>query len=397
MTSPPTLRTASGAQDTAVRALLEGAYARVDCETRLLEVLEAQDPAFDTGLALVAEHEGQAAGFALFTPRDLCIRGVTLPLAIAAPLAVSPARRGAGLGSFLLEAGRAALVDRGRLGVVTIGAPELFASAGYGSAFDMRFVSMPAEYLPEEGDTSAWRALCAEDLEALCALQLSSYREISGAELRRECALDWEGCAEGSFTLIHGAPGAPDAYLRFRRRDELEVTECGASAPAGVDAVLRLMRRLAREHATPTITAALAEAHPVARALYRRGGMVERCNFGGAAFLGVFDWAATFEALRPWWESLLSCYAPRGIELLVEGEVVVLGDSAPKERARLWIPEGWGPSLLTGQRSAEDLLFEPTVQENSTLTASDERLVRALFTRRDAAWTYGPAFELADN
>ncbi len=391
------LGSASGLGDPRLQALLESAFERVGAETCLLEALSTQDPAFDPALSRVVEHAGEVTGFAQFTMRDIAIRGVPLPLAIIAPLAVSTAHRRQGIGRSLLEAGRSALVERGRLGALTIGAPELFTKHGYGSAFDMHGVRIPESYLPEEGDTQAWRALAGEDLGALCELHASSYAEISGAEVRRACALDWEGLAEGSFTLIHGPLGAPTAYLRFRRRGELEVTECGARNPAGIEAVLRMMRRLTREHASPSITASLAPSHPVARALYQRGGMIERCNFGGAAFLGVFEWGPIFEALRSWWEPILRSYAPQSLTLLVEGERVVLGEPAGDSSSYLWIPAGWGPSLLTGQRSASDLLFEPTVRENSRLSADGEVLVRALFRPCDAAWNYGPAFELADD
>jgi len=397
MTETSPLRTTSDFRDDEVQALLEGSFVRVGAEMRLVEELRRQDPDFDGGLALVAEKAGEPVGFALFTQRYFKIRGTSLPLAILAPLAVSPAHRRHGVARQLLEAGRKSLTERGRLGVVTIGAPELFSGLGYGSAFDMRYVRMPAEYLPEEGDTTAWRALAGEDLGPLCELHEQSYRGISGTEVRRACALDWEGLAEGSFTLVYGAPGEPGAYLRFRRRAELEVTECGARDPAGVDAILRLMRRLTREHATPMIAATLAPPHPVARAMYQRGAMIERCNFGGAAFLGVYAWQPLFEMLRSWWEPILRDHSCACLSLEIEGERVVLGDPDRTPSALLWIPGGWGPSLLTGMRSASDLLFEPTVRENSKLSADQASLVHALFTRCDAAWSYGPAFELADD
>lgn len=395
MSPPPELRAAHSARDEGVRALLEVAYGRAEKETRLIEVLATEDPAHDPSLALRLEERGELAAFALFSPREVYLRGIALPLAIAAPLAVSAAHRRTGLGLRLLRAGREALLERGRLGALTIGAPEFFTRAGFGSAFDMRTVRIPAEYLPEEGDTSAWRALRGEDLVPLCELASACYAEISGSEVRRPCALDWEGCAQNAFTLVHGEVGAPDAYLRFRRREELEVTECGALDPAALDAVLRLMRRLTREHGAPLLQAALAPPHPVALALYHRGGLVERCNFGGAAFLGVFDWQRLLEALRPWWSPVLERFADLSLELEVDGTRVCLGRGA--RVARLWIPEGWGASLLTGQRSAHDLLYEPSVLARSELDDEAQALVRALFTRRDSAWTYGPAFELADD
>ncbi|MCB9913829.1 MAG: GNAT family N-acetyltransferase [Planctomycetes bacterium] len=386
------VRAARPGGDPSVRALLEAAFGRTDKEARLFDALATQDPAHDPGLALVAELRGEPVGCALLSPRDFLVRGVELPLAVAAPLAVAPDHRRHGVARALLAAGHAALLERGRPGVVTLGAPELFGRIGYGAAFDMRAVRMPSAYLPDEGDTSAWRALRGEDLAPLCALQREAYAELSGVELRRPCALDWEGQAPGCFTLVHGEVGAPDAYLRFRRRDELEVTECGARDPRGVDAVLRLARRLAREHAVPVVQVTLAPPHAVALALYHRGGMIERCNFGGAAFLGVLDWPALLERLRTWWEPVL---AGRRLKLTLAGRALVLG-SGPRAGA-LWIPDGWGPALLTGQRTAQELLFEPTVRANSALDAEGEALVRALFTRRDALWTYSPVYELADD
>jgi predicted N-acetyltransferase YhbS len=395
MTQALTLRTADGFRDEDVRALLETSFGRVDAEARLLEELGRNDPASDSGLALVAESEGAAVGFALFSPREFLIRGQRLPLAIAAPLAVMPAERRSGVARFLLMTGRAALTDRGILGAVTLGAPELFSQFGYGSAFDMHLVRVPTEYLPTDGNTDSWRALNSADLDRLCQLQEESYGCISGTELRRPCALDWEGCAEGSFTLVHGAAGEPNAYLRFRRRNELEITECGAQDPAGVGAILALMSRLAREHASTRVIVNLAPPHPVALALYHRGAMIERCNFGGAALLAIFDWSALFEALRGWWAPVLECHGARGIDLLIEGQSHILGETDGKT-PQLWIPAGWGPSLICGQRSAHDLLFEPAVVKQSRLEGCGTELVQALFTRCDSLWTWGPAFELVD-
>ncbi len=396
MTSPITIRAAEGPRDPHVRALLESAFNRTESETRLYEALAAGDPAHDPGLAIVAERSGEAAGFALLSPREIFVRGVPLPLAILAPLAVSPAHQRAGVASHLVRAGLAALRDRGRLGFVTIGAPELFGALGHGAALDMRMVRIPASYLPEERAESAWRALCGEDLVELCSLQLSNYREISGTEQRRPCAMDWEGSAADSFTLVLGEPGAPSAYLRFRRGDGLEITECAARDSAAVDEVLRLMKRLAREHTAPTVIAQLSPPHPVALALFHRGAMVERCNFGGAALLAFSDWSATLEALRPWWEPILRSHAPHALELELEGVRVLLGAPSEVTPPRLWVPRGWAASLLTGQRTAAELLFEETVRASSQLDEASEALVRALFTRSEAAWTYGPAFELAD-
>lgn len=402
MTSPTTLRTSEGPEEPAVRALLETAFGRTESETRLFEALAGGDPAFDPGLAVVAERGGDPAGFALFSPREFLVRGVSLPLSILAPLAVAPAHQRAGVGSLLVRAGLSALADRGRLGLVTIGAPELFTALGHGSALDMRLVRIPASYLPEEGSAAEWRALRAEDLAALCALQRASYAGISGTELRRPCALDWEGLSADSFTLVLGEPGSPSAYLRFRRSDGLEITDCAAQDPAALEEVLRLMRRLAREHTADLVTAQLSPPHPVALSMFHRGAMIERCNFGGAAFLVFGDWPAAFEALRAWWEPILAAHTPHALELELDGVRVHLGDSSDGDSSRgaaprLWIPRGWGASLVTGQRTAADLLFESTVQQNSDLGPDGEKLVRALFTRCEAAWTYGPAFELADH
>ena len=121
-------------------------------------------------------------------------------------------------------------------------------------------------------------------------------------------------------TLVWERDGVPAAYLRFRLRDRLEVPECGAVDDGGIDAILRLLRRLAREHARPLLDLALPPTHPVARALFGRGGSLERNNLGGGCTLCVKDWPGLIGDVAQSFAPAVELAPGRAISLNIEGK-----------------------------------------------------------------------------
>ena len=401
----PELRIAPPDRDARVADQLDRIFERRERESRLALALARDYPAFDRGLALLAEEASEPLGFALYVPRTIRIRGADVKVAVAAPFGVLPRARRRGVGRFLDASATPALRDRGIRAAIVIGAPEFYRAVGYEPAFDAYIERVPTAVLPaEERAPARWTALDSRHLADLCAIQSACYGAVDGSERRLPAAIDWESAIEGAHTLVLEERGRAEGYLRFRVRAELEIPECGVRTKAAVETVLALMRRLAREHAKSQVEAHLPPPHPVARELFERGAVLEAHDLGGAATMKVVDWKGVLEDVRASLVPALERVAPASISLEIggatrrlsakRGELVVADGRDP--RRHLFVPEGWGAGLLTGRRSADDLLFDPRVRERSTLDDEAIALVRALFPPRTPMWTYSPVWEIAD-
>ena len=116
--------------------------------------------------------------------------------------------------------------------------------------------------------------------------------------------------------------------------------------------------------------------------------------------LAITDLPGLLEDLSPWWAPVL---ADQPFSIGLSGKACLLdaGGAIPRVTAgrakhHLEVPSPALPGLLTGQRSARELLFDPVVRHRSGLSREGEALACRLFPRRSAMWTYSPAFELMD-
>ncbi|MEM7515682.1 MAG: N-acetyltransferase, partial [Planctomycetota bacterium] len=380
-----TVRSLNPARDEAIETLFDRAFDREGRESALFrELAERPHPAFDPKLCLVAEEEGRAVGAALFLPRRQWIRGVPIATAACAPVGVLPDARGRGVGEQLLEEGAKRLRERGTRALVAIGAPAFFERNGFAPAFGFHTCHVPDELLEASGIEAAgdeWRGLRGEDLAQLPALSEACQDGTSGAELRTADVSEWESAAPQCWAMACESGGRTIAYLRFRRREELEVTEAAAADKEGVRAIVSMLRRLCAEHAAPRVEVHIAPQHPLARALFHLGCPIESSNFAGAAWLKVLQPAELLRDLAPVWRRPLF-FVPGQPELsfdlagtairlgLENGDPVVTKDRCEMNHAEL--PKGWIESLLTGQRGAEELRFE--VSEKQLGRQADETL-----------------------
>lgn len=402
---PIALRPLERTGDPAAERVLEAAFHRPGRESRLVRELARSHPEFDPELALVAERSGRVEGCALLLPRRIQVRGAPLPLAVVGPLGVEPEARGSGVGGELLRAALATAARRGLLGALALGAPEFFTRHGFAPAFDLWALRVPAEILPPWVEGAPWRGLVGEDLPHLPELHGHSYRGVSCSEVRTADALDWESMAPRAHTLVHPGDARPLAYLRFRVREELELLECGVRDERGIEAVLAMLRRLCLEHGRLTLFARLPDPHPLARALFRRGALLERSNLGGAGMLAVLDWPAALRAISSAWAPALAGL-PRPALSLGVGEAswtLELGADGPRvttgreSGAHLALDVSQAPALLTGARGFEELLDEGDVRSRSELTPELRLRLAAHLGPRPSAWGYAPPFELADD
>lgn len=118
-----------------VRALLQAAFGgRV--EAQVVDELRRDG---DMVLALIAERDGEAAGYVAFARLDLDLGGRTVPATGLAPLGVRPELQRRGIGAALVREGLARLKDRGERLVFVLGDPAYYGRFGF--AVMERFVS----------------------------------------------------------------------------------------------------------------------------------------------------------------------------------------------------------------------------------------------------------------
>jgi predicted N-acetyltransferase YhbS len=402
------LRTAAPLRDPSLAALLTLAFDGRTNELRLVEALERGSPSFDPGMSLVATHDGEPAGYALFLPREMKIYGTWVKLAVSAPFGVRPELRGAGgVGRFLLRAGIQALRDRGIRGAVVLGGQDFFAKHGYASAFNLYTLRAARGLVAPAGD-DGWRGLRPDDLAPIQALLHACYAETSGTERRAPAALEFESSVPHGHTLVLEDRGTVEAYLRFRVGRVLDVRECGARSERGIAALLGLLARLTAEHGREAIDVHVPPQHPLALELFQRGAPLTSSNFHGAAMLDVVDWRGFLCDLAPALGAALGAGTSLSLEL--EGRSWVLSPGAPSSArtagpepregrapgAHLVVPAGWAAGLFTGQRSWRDLARSSAARERSELDEAGWAAVRRLFPGGDPQWTYSPVFELAD-
>lgn len=87
-------------------------------------------------LALVAEKDGELAGYALLTETHITGSGADFPVLLLAPLCVREESRGKGLAGKLLREGFKRALARGYEAVFLAGNPEYYAKFGFRAAGD---------------------------------------------------------------------------------------------------------------------------------------------------------------------------------------------------------------------------------------------------------------------
>lgn len=142
------IRRYESADAAVVRAVQEAAFGS-SAEADLSEALMAASDA-EPFVALVAEEAGQVIGFVLFT----CAFVDGASLQCLAPLAVTPARQGTGVGEALVEAGLQAVAETGAAGVVVLGHPSYYPRFGFTPASALG-IQAPYPVDPDE----AWMAI----------------------------------------------------------------------------------------------------------------------------------------------------------------------------------------------------------------------------------------------
>ena len=116
--------------------------------------------------------------------------------------------------------------------------------------------------------------------------------------------------------------------------------------------------------------------------------------------LAIADLPGLMEDLAPWWAPVLGdssfSIGVAGRPCLLDATGSVPRVTEGRAKHHLEVPSPALPGLLTGQRSARELLFDPVVRHQSGLSQEGQTLACRLFPRNSTMWTYSPAFELVD-
>jgi len=389
------LRTADPGTDKGLVTLLDEVFQRTSSESRLLGTLAASMPSFDPGLSLVATRDGKDVAFALFLPRRFRFRGCEVPLVISSPFGTLPSERGKGAGRFLLEAGLAALADRGIRGAIVLGGSSFFARHGYEGAFNLYTIDASAKLAGDGPSTASWSGLSAEDLPHLMHLYTSNYSSVAGSEVRSSAPIDWESSGRDAYTVVTRRDKVAVAYVRFRVREKLAVMECGALDADAVRDVRAFIGRLAAEHHRSGVEVHLPPPHPVFRALFRAGCMAEGNSFHDEARLRITDWKGFFEDTA---SSFVSAMALSGVKSLSLGldthagqadwKLTRRGDAdltvqPGRAKLHLQLPTGWAEPLMTGRLDWRDIDFAA-----ESKTGLERELLHHLFPTGTPMWTY---------
>ena len=129
------IRYACGADHDAIDAVLRAAFGRDEEAELVLQLRTAEDVLFE----LVAVEDGAVAGHLLMSRLWADSAGLYAALA---PLSVTPARQGGGLGSALVRASLDSARDFGCHGVLVLGDPGYYGRFGF-SAEHARDVASP--------------------------------------------------------------------------------------------------------------------------------------------------------------------------------------------------------------------------------------------------------------
>ena len=129
----------------AIRAVNEGAFGQTD-EAEIVDKLRA---AGNSVLSLVAVRDGEIVGHVQFSPVTIEHEGSTIEGVGLGPMAVLPDFQDQGIGSALVEAGLAAVGDRGCPFVVVLGHPHYYPRFGFSPASEQGIASQ-WEDIPDE-------------------------------------------------------------------------------------------------------------------------------------------------------------------------------------------------------------------------------------------------------
>ena len=182
----------------------------------------AASPAFDPGLALVAETpDGRPLGLALWLASPMRLRGRRLLAANLAPLAVEPEVAGLGLGSGLMRASHEALAAKGISLAFLCGHEGYYPRFGYRKGMFGNVGIVPDFNANEEGPSPALRPPEPGDEAALLSLWEECQGEVDLALEPGRGFYPWMAWTPSTQALVLEEEGEVRAYARFANAEPM--------------------------------------------------------------------------------------------------------------------------------------------------------------------------------
>ncbi|HWQ46234.1 MAG TPA: N-acetyltransferase, partial [Longilinea sp.] len=144
MTNEPVLRNETKADEAAIYALTEAAFADMEISDHTEQfIVDALRKAGALTLSLVAEVDGQVVGHIAFSP--ITISDGTQGWYGLGPVSVLPAYQGKGIGKALINEGLARLKSMGAKGCCLVGHPEYYPQFGFTNPTALSYEGVPPE------------------------------------------------------------------------------------------------------------------------------------------------------------------------------------------------------------------------------------------------------------
>ncbi len=339
------IRSALPAEAQLLDSLVLGAYDDAGRTAALIHGLREEDPSWDPDLVLVHEEDGELPDACLvLRPRQIMLRGVAVPVAVVAALAVHHAARGRGLAKQLMDEGAVRAAGKGGLALLGLGPSAIGAALDFHPAFGHCSLRLAPDQdrwtdLPEV----RWRALESDDLETLCTLHHATALQADGAELRQPAAPDWASADPQTHSVVLDGPRGPEAYVRFTVQDQIVAADPVIGSARAAHHLVAFLFQVVGEHHRQACEVRAPLDHPFTRHLVAHGAVAETHALMEAARMRVLDPAALAETLAP----------GRGADALAGANLVPVDI----------------PGLLTGQRLPPAVTFGRSTKDEALLAA----------------------------
>ncbi len=186
----------------------------------LIVALLRQHPAFNPNLSLVAVAHRDVIGHALFFPYRVRLLGQTLPAVNLAPLAVTPAWQGRGVGSALVAEGHARAVARGYHLSFLLGHKEYYPRFGYQThAFGPARLELDLDGAADDGLHLERRDVVPEDGQALHALWHHDEADVDFALDPGPNLLNWISPNPAIRSSVYTVDGKVVGYTRVHQAE----------------------------------------------------------------------------------------------------------------------------------------------------------------------------------
>lgn len=211
-------------------------------EVSLISVLRNR-ATFDSELSLIAEHNGDIIGHALFTPQKVRVKGETLNAVILGPVAVRPKFQKLGVGSKLIEEGHKRATQKGYHFSLLLGHSAYYPRFGYRTKmFGSSHIQIHVNDVPKVDRSITERRIQRSDIEELTLMWEKWFGDSSLAFFPGNALLDWISYGRGVQASAISVDGKLCGYVRYDLKNPKKMISFLADSPETVGAICSYMK-----------------------------------------------------------------------------------------------------------------------------------------------------------